>query len=193
MGISMKAFLLKLDRAISVLSNAALVLAAFGLVAMTCAVAYVVFGRYVLNKTPNWAEALPTAMMAWFIFLGAAVGVREKVHLGFDVLLYVLPPGGKAVLRGLSDIFAFAFAVGMVVYGWQLAALTWQNNTPTLGIPGGVLYIPVITGGVLISIFTVERFVGRLAGLPVDEEDDMPAAAELRARAREGGKTEEAS
>ena len=34
-------------------------------------------------------------LMSWFIFLGAAVGVRENYHLGFDVLLYVLPKGGK--------------------------------------------------------------------------------------------------
>ncbi len=166
----MKTFMLKLDDAVSRLNRLALLVAAFGLVAMTCAVAYVVFGRYVLNKTPNWAEALPSAIMAWFIFLGAAVGVRERVHLGFDVLLYVLPPRGKQMLRGLSDIFAFAFGVGMIVYGGKLAALTWQDNTPTLGVPGGVLYVPVIVGGVLVAIFTAERFFARLAGLPVDDD-----------------------
>jgi TRAP-type C4-dicarboxylate transport system permease small subunit len=174
----MKAFMLKLDRWTSRLSQVALYLAAIGLVLMTVAVAYVVYGRYVINRTPNWAEALPEAIMAWFIFLGAAVGVREKVHLGFDVLVYLLPPGGKIVLRALSDLFAFVFGVGMIFYGWKLAALTWQDNTPTLGVPGGLLYIPVIVGGLLICIFTAERSVARLAGVPVDQ-DDMEVAEGL--------------
>ena len=61
-------------------------------------------------------------LMSWFIFLGAAVGVRENYHLGFDVLLYVLPKGGKKWLRMISDLVAFAFGVGMVWYGAQLVA-----------------------------------------------------------------------
>ena len=83
----MKPFLLGLERVLSVVSRVALLLSAAGLVLMTGLVAYTVFGRYVLNDTPDWAEVLPTMVMAWFIFLGAAVGVRESSHLGFDVLL----------------------------------------------------------------------------------------------------------
>ena len=138
----MKAFFLASERVLGVVGRIALLLAAAGLVAMTCVVAYAVFGRYILNKTPSWAEALSIMLMAWFIFLGAAVGVREKTHLGFDVLLYVLPPSGKAILRMIADIVVFAFGVGMVVFGWQLAALTWQNVAPTLSVPGAIQLHP---------------------------------------------------
>jgi TRAP-type C4-dicarboxylate transport system permease small subunit len=180
----MKDLLLRLERGLAVLSRIVLWLAALGLVAMTCAVAWSVFGRYVLNKTPNWAEALPTALMGWFIFLGAAVGVRERSHLGFDVLLYVLPPSAKKTLRTISDLVVLAFGIGMVVYGGQLAAQTWQNATPALGVPGGVLYLPVVTGGVLIAVFTVHRLCARVAGIPVDDDlVELPAEAELAAHA----------
>jgi hypothetical protein len=40
-------------------------------------------------------------LMSWFIFLGAAVGVRENYHLGFDVLLYVLPPAASGAAHDL--------------------------------------------------------------------------------------------
>ncbi len=98
-------------------STASLWLAGIGLVLMTCFVAWQVFCRYVLNDSPSWTEPGSVMLMSWFIFLGAAVGVRENYHLGFDVLLYVLPKGGKKWLRMTSDIVAFAFGVGMIWYG----------------------------------------------------------------------------
>ena len=58
---------------------------------MTVIVAYQVFMRYVVNASPSWTEGGSIMIMSWFIFLGAAVGVRENFHMGFDVLLYVLP------------------------------------------------------------------------------------------------------
>ena len=74
--------------------------------------------------------------MSWFIFLGAAVGVRENYHLGFDVLLYVLPEGSKKILRTISDVVVLAFAIGMVVYGIELMRLQWAERMPALGISG---------------------------------------------------------
>lgn len=177
----MHSFFLKTGRALDVAGRIALLIAALGLVLMTLVVGYAVFGRYVLNKTPSWAEAASIMLMAWFIFLGAAVGVRERTHLGFDVLLYVLPPSGKRVLRALTDIAIFAFGVGMMIFGSQLIGLTWQNTAPTLGISGGFSYFPVVAGGILISIFSAERFFARLAGVPVDDEPGLEDEVELEA------------
>ena len=87
----MKNGLLAASRVFSAISTAALWLAGVGLVAMTSLVAYQVFMRYVINSSPSWTEAASIQIMSWFIFLGAAVGVREKFHMGFDVLLYALP------------------------------------------------------------------------------------------------------
>ncbi len=174
----MKAFFLSTQKVLSLVSRVALMLAATGLVVMTCVVAYAVFGRYVLNQTPPWAEATSIMLMAWFIFLGAAVGVREKTHLGFDVLLYVLPPSAKGVLRSISDLVVLAFGVGMIVFGSQLVALTWGNTSPTLSVPGGFSYLPVVAGGILICLFTAERLCGRFAGVLVDADVVDPVEAE---------------
>ena len=54
-------------------------------------------------------------LMGWFIFLGAAVGVREGYHLGFDVLLLRrFPKRAQALLHTISDLAVTAFGVGMV-------------------------------------------------------------------------------
>ena len=128
----MTAGLQKLGGLLARLSALSLWLAGIGLVAMTVMVAWQVFCRYVLNDSPSWTEPGAVMLMSWFIFLGAAVGVRENYHLGFDVLLYVLPKSGKKWLRMISDLVAFAFGIGMVWYGSQLVSLTWNTTLPSL-------------------------------------------------------------
>ncbi len=157
----------------------ALWVASIGLVAMTCFVAWQVFCRYVLNDSPSWTEQGAVLLMSWFIFLGAAVGVRENNHLGFDVLLYVLPKGGKRVLRSISDVVVLAFGIGMVWYGGQLVALTWNTTLPALGISGAWDYLPLVAGGVLVCLFALERLALRFSGVPIDDALDALPSAEV--------------
>ena len=128
-------------------------------------------------------------LMSWFIFLGAAVGVRENTHLGFDVLLYVLPKSGKRVLRMMSDIVIMAFGAGMVWYGGQLVGLTWNTTLPSLGISGAFDYFPVVAGGILVVLFAAERIVRRIAGEPVDEALFEAVPAEVAAELENAGVT----
>ena len=179
MTIPMQRPLAALARIVSVLSRISLWVAGTGLVAMTAFVAWQVFGRYVLNQSPSWTEPGSVMLMSWFIFLGAAVGVRENNHMGFDVLLYVLPRGGKRVLRMISDIVVLAFGIGMLWYGSKLVALTWNSTLPSLGISGGFSYLPLTAGGILVSLFALERILQRLSGAPIDEALDEMVPAEV--------------
>jgi TRAP-type C4-dicarboxylate transport system permease small subunit len=173
-----------IGRALTLLSNAALYIAGAGLVFMTLIVGWQVFLRYVLNWSNAWTELSSIIIMSWFIFLGAAVGVRENYHLGFDVLLYVLPPGSKKMLRTLSDLVVLAFAFGMIWYGFVLMRLQWNEVMPGLGISGSFRYMPLTGGGVLISLFSLERIVLRWSGVDVDHDehadDEVPSLAEVR-------------
>jgi TRAP-type C4-dicarboxylate transport system permease small subunit len=171
-------------RALSVVSSGALYLAGIGLVVMTAIVFWQVFLRYVLNHSNAWTELSAIMLMSWFIFLGAAVGVRENYHLGFDVLLYVLPPGSKKVLRTISDAVVLSFAFGMIWYGAALMRLQWNEVMPSLGISGAFRYLPLTAGGVLIALFSLERIVLRWSGVDVDrdvhDEDEIASMAEVK-------------
>jgi TRAP-type C4-dicarboxylate transport system permease small subunit len=161
--------LIKLGSVLHALSTTALWLAGIGLVAMTVIVAYQVGMRYIFNSSPAWTEAGSIMIMSWFIFLGAAVGVRENFHMGFDVLLYVLPDGAKIWLRSISDLAVFAFAFGMVYYGGELALRGWGVRIPVIGLPQTFTYLPLVISGVLMCLFSLERLLLRFAGENVDE------------------------
>lgn len=164
----MRAWLLPLSNGLRVISNIALWLAGFGLVAMTAIVAYQVFMRFVMNNSPSWTEGGALMIMSWFIFLGASVGVRENFHMGFDVLLYALPKGAKPYLRSISDVAVFAFAFGMIYFGGELALRGWSVRIPVIGLPQTFTYLPIVVSGFLMCLFSLERLCLRLAGEPVD-------------------------
>ncbi len=153
-----------------------------GVVLMTIFIAAQVFWRYVLNDSLQWTEPAAVMIMGWFIFLGAAVGIREGYHLSFDVLLMVLPLRVRHWLHTVSDVVVAAFGVGMVFYGAQLAVKTSGNKLAGLGISGAFDFLPVVAGGALLVIFCIERIARRLAGLPTSrfgddiEDTDVSAA-----------------
>jgi TRAP-type C4-dicarboxylate transport system permease small subunit len=165
--------LTQVGKVLSALSTGALWLSGAGLVLMTIIVGWQVFTRYVLNWSNAWTEPAALLLMSWFIFLGAAVGIRENYHLGFDVLLYFVPRRAKFVLRAISDIVVVGFAIGMIVYGIDLVRLGWSARMPSLGIPDGVKYLPLVGGGLLILLFALERIVLRLSGVHVDKGIDL--------------------
>ncbi len=156
------------------IARLALWIAGVGLVLMTTLIAAQVFYRYVLNDSIQWTEPASVMIMGWFIFLGAAVGIREGYHLSFDVLLYILPQKTKLILYTLSDVIVTCFGVGMIAYGWQLAVKTAGNKLPTLGISGAFDFAPIVGGGILVVLFSIERIARRTAGLPTARFGEDP-------------------
>lgn len=155
----MRNFMLAIKPILGGLSRLSLYISGIGMIAMTLIVGWQVFGRYILNDSPSWSEPLSLYLMSWFIMLGAAVGVRESVHLGLDIVRYVMPPAIQKAMDLLSLGLIVLFGIGMAYYSTLLAIGTWSATIPVLGWPGGTDFIPMIVGGAMISLFALERFV----------------------------------
>lgn len=141
------------------LSLIALLAAGIGLVAMTAIVAWTVFGRYILNATPTWGEPVSLFLMLWFILLGGSVGVRELDHMGFDVGLHYARGRWKAALVIANETLVMLFAIAMLWFGSELAAKVWSDRLPMIGISKGWDYVPIIVGGTLIALFSLEKLL----------------------------------
>ncbi|TPE50936.1 TRAP transporter small permease [Amaricoccus solimangrovi] len=155
------------------IARLALWIAGIGLVLMTVIIFAQVFVRYFLNDSLQWAEPSSVMIMAWFIFLGAAVGLREGYHLSFDVLLVFLPDRVAPWLHTISDFVVAAFGFGMTWYGSQLAAKAARDMVPGIGISRFYDFLPLMVGGVLIILFSAERVLRRVAGLPTARFGDL--------------------
>ena len=168
----MQIFMTKVAHVTGLIARIALWLSGTGLVFMTVIISAQVYSRYILNDSIMWTEPGSVMIMGWFIFLGASVGIREGYHLSFDVLLYILPEKAKLWMFSISDLVVMAFGYGMIRFGWQLAEKTMHNKLPSLGISGAFDFAPLVVGGVLVVLFTLERLARRLVGLPTPRFGD---------------------
>ena len=150
-------------KVMSRIASISLFLAAAGLVAMTIIIGWQVWGRYILNDTPHWSERLSLVLMNWYILLAAAVGVREKFHLGLVLVRDSFGPRVKWFAELITNLLIGGFGVVMVIYGSQIAISTWTHVIPTLGVPTSLFYLPFPVAGALIVVFSLEHIAGQFS------------------------------
>jgi TRAP-type C4-dicarboxylate transport system permease small subunit len=150
------------------LSKISLVLAVVGLLSVVLCVQWQVFGRYVLNDTPTWAEALAMLIVLFVSAFGLGVGVRDAGHIGMESLIVLLPEKWRVRLELVIHSLVAVFGYLMVQSGWMWASAKWQEKKPMLPVPDGIDYVPILIAGALIFIFSIEHIVALLRGEVVE-------------------------
>ncbi len=123
------------------------VLACTGLVVVVVCVFLQVIMRYVFHSALQWTEEVAAIAMVWAVYMGAALGVRERFHIRILAGVMLLPrPAARAVVI-FSDIVWLAFMVLMVGFAWNYLGVLWEHTsrTPRLGInefyPQSIVFI----------------------------------------------------
>ena len=141
-----------------------------GLILIIACVSYQVFGRYVLNNTPTWAESLALLLVLYVTMLGCAVGVRDAGHIGMELLGPVLPQRLMQPLEILVHLLTMLFGA---LLAWN-CVLMFQSvsgyKIPTLGVSESWRYVPMVIAGLLIILFSIEHIVALRRG-----EEVIPA------------------
>ncbi|MBB5518977.1 TRAP transporter small permease [Amphiplicatus metriothermophilus] len=153
-----------LSRISRLTSKAALYISVAGLVLMTAIISWQIFARYVLNAAPAWTEPAALFLMLWFILFAAAAGVREGFHIRLTLVEDALSPIGRVALRLFCHAVVGLFGAAMAGAGGSLVLATWSHVIPTLGLPRGAAYAPIVVAGALIVLYSVERALLELRG-----------------------------
>lgn len=147
------------DRFLDRVASVCLTLSGTALVLLIAIFGWLVFGRYVLNSTPTWAEQLGLLLIAGLSFVGAAVGVHERRHLSVEFLRDALPIKARVWVHVAADLLLFAFAVLMAWQGYKLGMSNIRREIPLLGISEAWRIFPFAISGVLIVLFTGTRIL----------------------------------
>ena len=139
-----------------------------GLVAVICAVSWQVFGRYVMNNTPTWAESLALLLVIYVTMFGVAVGVRDAGHIGLESLLVLAPDWLRLKMEYLIHALVLVFGATMAWNCALLAESVWSYRLPTLWISEGWKYVPATISGVLIVMFSLEHIIALAKGKEVE-------------------------
>jgi len=146
------------------LAAAIIILGGIALIVLIVITGYQVWGRYVLNDTPTWAERLALLLILVVSLPVAAVGLREDFHLGITFVRDLLPPKLQRIVEMLNSLILAGFGVAMSYYSWILVDGTWNRNMPLIGIPQAFQYLPLVVCGVLTFVFMAARFLEQLSG-----------------------------
>ena len=60
--------------------------------------------RYFFNSPIRWAEEVVTSLFVWTVFIGSAYAYRKHSHLGVDILVNLMPPKMKTVVKAVMSV-----------------------------------------------------------------------------------------
>jgi TRAP-type C4-dicarboxylate transport system permease small subunit len=149
-------------------ARACLGIGVVGMVLLVVAVLYQVFGRYILNSTPTWAESAAVLLVLYVTMLGVAVGVHDAGHIGLESLLVLAPAALRLKMEVLIHALVLIFGLVMAWNCGLLAESVAAYNMPTLGISEAFKYAPAAIAGGLVALFSFEHIVVLLRGTEVE-------------------------
>lgn len=122
---------------------------------MLAAMVLLVFGnvvlRYAFESGISVSEELSRWLFVWLTFLGAIVAVKDRAHLGTDMLVSRLPPLGKKLCLIVGQLLML-WITWLVFRGSSAQTLlNMQTVAPGSGLSMGLFY----GVGVLFAISTM--------------------------------------
>ncbi len=147
------------DRFLDRISQICMILSGVAIVFMTVIFGWLVFGRYVLNSTPTWVEQVALLLIVYMGFLGAAVGVHKKTHLGVSVFWEISPEPVRRIFDFSSYAILAGFGLIMVFYGYKLTLFKWAAEIPLLHISEGWRALPILLSGVFVFLASIGHLI----------------------------------
>ncbi|MEJ1098316.1 MULTISPECIES: TRAP transporter small permease [unclassified Pseudoxanthomonas] len=149
-------------RALDLLSNAVIGIAATALVGLVLVQGWQVIARYVLNDSPSWTEPVTLVLLSTAMGLAAASGVHTNRHFGFFLLAEALGPRSKRLVHAVSPSVVAVIGAVMAYWGWVLLLDGLDIRMAGAPIPQSLPYLPLSVGGLLMVVFALNRLVQAL-------------------------------
>lgn len=159
------------QRVLDRLSDTVIGIAAAALLSLVVVQGWQVIARYVLNDSPSWTEPVTLVLLSTAMGLGAAAGVHTNRHFGFFLLAEAMGPRAKRMAHAISPLVIAVIGMVMAYWGWILLQDGLEIRMAGAPIPQSLPYLPLSLGGLLMTVFALNRLVRVLAESPVQGND----------------------
>ena len=146
-----------------VLSWADWLLAVLFAVIILIMIAQVIF-RYALNHSLFWSEEIVRYLFIWLVFLGGAMVLRDREHIGVEFFLSKLPDRISQVLEKINTGLIVAVNLLFVIAGFFWVYEIRGSYSPALGLPlNWLLYGALPVSSLLSLVFGIEWLFRKMA------------------------------
>jgi TRAP-type C4-dicarboxylate transport system permease small subunit len=114
-----------------------------------------VIARYALDIGLSWSDEASRLLFIWTVFVGFAVGVRHRAHIGVDFVIDRLPSKQRWLVEIVQDAAILIFSIIFTVQGWITVKFSFLQRLPGLDVSIAWLYFAVLVAGVLMTIYAI--------------------------------------
>ncbi|WMS41540.1 TRAP transporter small permease [Acuticoccus sp. MNP-M23] len=129
---------------------------------MTVAIAAQIAGRYVFNFSIAWTEETATFAQIWLVLLGAGIAMRNRQHVGIDILVSRCPPMVQRLAQGTAFLLGTWLLLVIIVSSFGMLSIGMIVKSPALRLPLAIPYAALPVG---VSYFLLEFAIATLPTL----------------------------
>jgi TRAP-type C4-dicarboxylate transport system permease small subunit len=141
--------------------------------------------RYAFNSGITVSEEVSRWLFVWLTFLGAIVALRQRDHLGSDMLVSRLGPTGKKVCLVVGQLLMLYIAWLLFQGSLMQAQINADVQAPVTGASVAIFYASGVVFAVSAGMIILDDLFRVLTGRMSDDElvmvKESEEAAELEA------------
>jgi TRAP-type C4-dicarboxylate transport system permease small subunit len=123
------------------------------LCAMIVLILLQILGRYVFNYSISWSEEAAIFVQVWLVMLGTGIAMRNRNHVGIDILITRCPPMVQRLAKTASFLLGAWFLLVVITGSFSLIAVGLIVKSTALQIPLAIPYAALPVG---VSYFLLE-------------------------------------
>ena len=126
--------------------------------AILLVVVWQVISRYLLKDPASVTEELSRFLLIWIGILGSAYAYRQKVHLGFNLIVNRQSETMRRLIMTFVELLVVTFCVLVLIVGGNaLVSLTPDLNqiSAALGVKMGWIYTVLPVSGVIMVFYSI--------------------------------------
>lgn len=141
--------------------------------------------RYGFNSGIALSEEVSRWLFIWITFLGAVVALRERAHLGVDMLVSRLPVAGKKLCLAASQVCMLYILWLLLDGSVSQMRINWDTEAPVTGASMAIVYadgaVFAVCAAAILLTDLVRLLTGRLAEdelVGIQESEEAAALAQ---------------
>lgn len=126
-------------------------------------VVYVVFGRFVLNRTPVWGEEIALLSMVWLSLFSVVIAEMNSAHINISLIDKILSDRAIRIRNLTFHLMNAIFSVVLTIEGFKLVFKIRHAVMPGSKLPVWFLYLSVPVSSIFLLLAILKKIAKKEA------------------------------